>query len=399
MKVALITIGRFHHFHLARQLERHGCLHSVTTGYPRFKLRDEDGIPPEKIRTFPWLQAPYMARGRFHLDSKRISREWAWWAHRSLDWYAARHLQSADALIALSGSGALSGAMMRRSGRIYICDRGSSHIRYQDELLREEYDRWGFQFDGIDPRIVANEEEEYELATAITIPSEFVRKSFLTMGTTESKLARISYGARLDRFRSQGGPDPDKFSVLFVGQISLRKGFPYLLEAFQMLKHPRKELIVIGSMSREVASLLKGRDTTGVRVIGAVSNSDLPHYYSKASVAVLPSVEEGLAMVLGEAMACGCPVIATENTGAADLFTDGIEGYIVPIRDSGAIAEKLSLLAGNPELRDRLSEAGLKRVKQIGGWDAYGDEMVSLVTRLLSVEPLNNDAAPQEAVQ
>jgi glycosyltransferase involved in cell wall biosynthesis len=384
MQVALISIGRFHHFHLARQLERHGCLHSITTGYPRFKLHDEQGIPPEKIRTFPWLQAPYMARGRFHLNSKPLSREWAWWAHRTLDAYAARRLRNADALIALSNSGAISGALMRSSGRIFICDRGSSHIRYQHNILREEYERWGVAYEGMDPRAVANEEREYELASVVTVPSEFARKSFLEMGVPASKVAKVPYGARLDRFRPVAEPDPNKFSVLFVGQISLQKGFLYLLDAFLALKHPHKELVVIGSMSGEVATLLKTRDTTGMRVIGSVPNAELPEYYSRANVMVLSSIQEGFGMVLGEAMACGCPVIGSENTGAGDLFTDSREGYIVPIRDSAAIAEKLTLLAGDSELRNKLSDRALKRVKEIGGWDTYGDQMVLLLTRLLS---------------
>jgi glycosyltransferase involved in cell wall biosynthesis len=384
MQVALISIGRFHHFHLARQLERHGCLHSVITGYPRFKLRDETGIPAGKIKTYPWLQGPYMAHWRFPIGSNRLEREWAWWAHRTLDWYAAQNLDGADVLVALSNSGARCGAAMRDSNRVFVCDRGSSHIEFQDRILREEYRSWGFDFKGIDPRVIANEQREYELASLITVPSEFARQSFLTMGTSESKVAKIRYGARLDRFRPHGTPDRDKFSVLFVGEISLRKGFPYLLEAFQMLKHPRKELIVIGAMSREIASLLKGRDTTGMQVIGSVPNADLPHYYSKANVTVLPSVEEGFGMVLGEAMACGCPVIASENTGAADLFTNGVEGYIVPIRDSGAIAEKLTRLAGDPQLRDRLSERDRQLVKESGGWDTYGDQMVALLRGLLS---------------
>jgi starch synthase len=88
---------------------------------------------------------------------------------------------------------------------------------------------------------------------------------------------------------------------------------------------------------------------------------------------VLPSIEEGLALVQAQAMACGVPVIATENTGAADLFTDGMEGFIVPIRDAGAIREKLLTLYENPTMREQMGEAALARVRKIGGWNDYGE--------------------------
>lgn len=75
--VTQISIGRFHHFHLARQLERAGLLREIWTGYPRFKLKSEQAVPADRIRTFPWLQAPYMARGRFGMCfPARVDREW-----------------------------------------------------------------------------------------------------------------------------------------------------------------------------------------------------------------------------------------------------------------------------------------------------------------------------------
>jgi hypothetical protein len=132
MKVTQISIGRFHHFHLARQLEKHQLLASIYTGYPRFKLADEPGIPATKIHTFPWLQAPFMARGKVGLDrSSWLNHEWAWWAHETLDYYVASQLTTPSVLIALSGSGLHAGRKIQALGGIHICDRGSSHIRVQ----------------------------------------------------------------------------------------------------------------------------------------------------------------------------------------------------------------------------------------------------------------------------
>ena len=76
MLVTQVCIGRFHHFHLARQLEKHGLLNAIYTGYPRFKLFDENKIRADKIRAFPWLQAPYMAINKIGISQNNwLNRE------------------------------------------------------------------------------------------------------------------------------------------------------------------------------------------------------------------------------------------------------------------------------------------------------------------------------------
>jgi len=376
MKATQISIGRFHHFHLARQLEKHGLLAALYTGYPRFKLSDEPSIPPSKVKTFPWLQAPYMARGKVGLDRwPWLNREWAWHAHQTLDRYVASKIQDPTILIALSGSGLHAGRKAQAVGGIYICDRGSSHIRTQNQLLTDEYGRYGAQWCAIDARSIAKEESEYEQADWISIPSQFCYASFVEMGVPAAKLLKIPYGSRLERFYPEACSNsiPEEFRILFVGAAGPRKGFIDLLQAFERFRHPSKRLLLIGSLASEAQKLLAASDQSRITFLGSVDNASLRQYYSQASVFVLPSIEEGLAMVTGEAMACGCPVIASTNTGASELITDGIEGFIVPIRSPDVIADRLQQLADQPELRERMGQAALARVQALGGWDAYGD--------------------------
>ncbi len=383
MNVTQIAIGRFHHFHLARQLEKHGLLDNIYTGYPRFKLKDEQGIPHEKIKTFPWLQAPFMMLHGRGLDKfEWLSREWAWWAQETLDKHVSRRVKENSILVALSGSGLTAGKVVKKKGGRHICDRGSSHIRFQDQILKEEYARWKLPFYGVDSRSISKEEAEYEQADRITVPSEFVRKSFLNMGVSESKISKIPYGARLERFSKKGDPDESKFVVLWVGGVSIRKGFLYLLNAFQQLKHTNKELWVVGPVSSEIKQLLEGKQLEHVKFLGMVPNERLSDIYSTANVFVLPSLEEGLAMVQGEALACGCPIISSTNSGAEDLITDGKEGFIIPIRSELKILESLQKMVDEPTLRSRMSEAALQRVQQLGGWDEYGNRYANLVRSL-----------------
>ena len=377
LTINLICVGRFHHFHLARQLEKNDLLKEIWTGFPRFALKSEEGIPSKKIHTFPWLQAPYMGKGRFGIKvSDALDREWNWLSHTLLDRYASKRINPVDTLIALSGSGLKCGQVTKKNGGRYFCDRGSSHIRFQDNILRQEHELWKLPYTGIDPRMVAREEEEYELSDYVSVPSNFVADSFVKMGYPREKLFLNPYGARLERFYSVGEPTADEFTIIFVGQISLRKGFLYLLEAFNRLKHQRKQLKVIGSIAENIKPLLKKYDLTKVKFLGVVNNQQLIQHYNTSHVMVLPSIEEGLSMVIGEALACGCPVIASENTGASNFFTNGIEGFIIPPRSVDNLVNRLEELMDDEFLRQRMAIAAVSKVKSIGGWDAYGERWV-----------------------
>jgi glycosyltransferase involved in cell wall biosynthesis len=140
----------------------------------------------------------------------------------------------------------------------------------------------------------------------------------------------------------------------------------------------------VGPISSELESTLKRvRGQDQISFPGLVPQHQLKEIMSASHVMVLPSLEEGLALVQAQAMACGCPVIASTNTGAEDLFTEGREGFIVPIRDVVAIADRLQMLADNPDLRLHMSEAALRRVKSIGGWDQYGERMFQIFSESL----------------
>jgi alpha-maltose-1-phosphate synthase len=97
---------------------------------------------------------------------------------------------------------------------------------------------------------------------------------------------------------------------------------------------------------------------------------------------VLPSIEDGFGLVMAQAMACGCPVIASENSGGPDLISDGIDGFVVPIRSADSIANYLEQMAGDWPLAQRMREAALRKVLSFGGWGEYGQQYSDLLLRL-----------------
>lgn len=370
MDVSISTWGRFHMFHLARQLERFGMLQAIYSTYPKFKLKNEQGIPPEKIKTDPYLEV--LQLGMIRLGATRVADWLTTVKVEQHDRWLVRHLSACDCFIALSGSGYLAGPEMQRRGAKYICDRGSPHIRADIEIVRTEFARFGLTRSRNEQLHTAREEKEYEVADAIVVPSKFSASTYIESGVDPSKVRIVPYGANISRFRPEGRPPNDEFRVLFVGGIGLRKGIMDLFSAFAKLKHPNKRLILVGAVQPEMKTLLARVDLSHVEFAGLIPNAELRKTYSTSHVLVLPSVSEGLAMVMGEAMACGCPVIASTNTGASDLYTDGVEGYIVPPRNPSLLADKLQEFADSPALRQRMSEASLLTCQSLNGWDEYG---------------------------
>jgi len=388
MNIALTANGKFYMFDLARELHAQGALSCIYTSYPRFKLRDE-GLPPEKIRTHPLLHAPYMAFRSRDLLGSRVVRAWEWAAKNGFDSHVARRLpQMLDVLVGMSGSSLRTGRAAQAQGARYVCDRASVHIRTQDRILREEYDRWSMPFDGIDERIIEQEEAEYDQADAVAVPSHFVVRSFVEQGVPAHKVHRLPLGVDLSRYRPCGEPDPKRFDVLFVAGMLLQKGVPYLLQAYRRLQHPNKSLSFVGAPSPQLIEHLRriGVWTDEAQVLGFIPHAQLIERMSRSHVLVLPSVQEGLAAVQAQAMACGCPVIGTTHSGAEDIFDDGVEGWIVRSGDGDALAERLQWMADHPDERAAMGRLALERVRRLGGWRDYGTRAMALYRGLAQTQ-------------
>ena len=393
MRIVQTVFGVFHSFDLARELDRRGHLEHIYSTWPWQRLQRE-GLPRERVGTFPWIHAPEFLLGRYGLLPDWLADQTGYANALAFDEYTLRRIPECDALVAISGSALKTGRRVQQRGGVFVCDRGSSHQRYQEQLIAEEYRRWGVDRRVSDPRDTAREEAIYDQADRITVPSTFALESFVHMGVPREKLHRIPYGVRLDRFHPITESPKDVLEIVFVGGISLRKGFPYLLQAFDRVRHPNKRLRVVGAISSELRPVLASLPTANVEFLGLLPQPELPAILSSSHLFVLPSIEEGLALVQGQAMACGCPVLASTNTGAADLFTDGVEGFIVSIRDVDALTLRMQQVADDPALRQRLRDAALARVRHLGGWSDYGRQWEQLLAQATGSEPAAGDPPP-----
>jgi glycosyltransferase involved in cell wall biosynthesis len=246
----------------------------------------------------------------------------------------------------------------------------NTHIDNVAELLAGEHRRLGIRSAGfIHPRMRDRVRREIERATCIRAISELAKQSFVERGVPADKIGVVLPAVDLDHFRPVAKQD-DVFRVLAVLTIDPRKGAYYLLQAFEKAAIPNSELVIIGATgdrwSRRMLEQFTSR-LTNIRIQAAdVLKDPIEATYGQASVFVHPAIEDGFALAVGQALACGIPVITTPQTGASQLIEDGQNGYVLPCRDVDGLVDRLKLLAANQSLLARLSAAAPASVAHLG---------------------------------
>ena len=385
MKVAVAAGGRFHALHLAHQLECHGALAALFTA--SFRPSDKKYVT-SGVHGVLRLQLVEDLIMRFRLLKLIDKSRWYVWKDNWFDRWLARQISQlghVDIFVGWAHYILHSIPAIRSTGAKIVLESGSCHILEQEKLLCEEYAHFGLKSAPIHPRNRDKMLREYEQADYIMTPSRFVYDSFLRQGVPAAKLLQVPYGVDAARFYVPRAELAHKFRVLFVGQLSLQKGVSYLLDAWQSLNlpHSEAELVLVGNIDPALARLLaKKKLPVNIIFHGSVPQEALNEQYARASLFVLPSIQEGLAMVQAEAMAAGLPLLATTNTGAAELIDDGREGFIVPIRNAAALAEKIAWSFQHRDVCFAMGMRAQEKIKQFS-WDCYGDKIMQTYQRIL----------------
>ncbi|GAB3333777.1 hypothetical protein GCM10027299_41610 [Larkinella ripae] len=383
MKVVYTAPNRAHHYRYALAMFKADVLSSFISGLSRFSPFAKFDELGSKIHRADFLQTLYVASLKFGAPA-RISKYLAYWSKIEQDLACKKFIKSCDIFMFYNGSGLHSCRFAHNKGIITVVEAVNSHVQYQEDILQEEHRSLSLPWVPFNKKEKNRRIDEYKEADYILLPSEFVKNSFLELGFPEHKLLKVPYGfspfmnANTETASEEKSED---FTVLYVGSISVRKGLRYLLQAFEQLQHPRKKLIIVGPKTK-----LTGIDDLNippqVSFTGVLKGEALQKAYRSASVFCLPSIEEGLALVLGEALSYGLPIIATTNTGAADIISDGKEGFIVPIRDSNSIHEKLQFLADEKESYYTMKISAKEKSLQLNGWEETGQLLVSTLSQI-----------------
>ena len=207
----------------------------------------------------------------------------------------------------------------------------------------------------------------------------------IQLGITPAKIARIPDGVDPNYFTPLSG---DRSPViLFVGSLIQRKGVDYLIEAapkvFARNSDYRLVLIGEGPLDRELerrAQFLGVGDK--IELLGALSPDHVRDWMQRSKLLVLPSVEEGLGVVLLEALACGTPCIATNIGGIPDIIHDQV-GRLVPARDADALADSINSLLDNPEEWKQKSTTARTYIVENYAWERIAGQIADLYRRVV----------------
>ncbi|MCS6915675.1 MAG: glycosyltransferase family 4 protein, partial [Myxococcota bacterium] len=376
---------------LASLLAERGLVDRVIRYWPGFRV--DRGCPGQ----------PGLSPGREWRAYRRAAQLcWAIWRRLPLvggwetpraplcalfDELARRALGPCDLFVGWAQMSLRSLEAARRLGARTLLEHPMSHVDAWMDLYREEYARFGRARAGgyslIPQALVRRMRAEYQAAETISVLSSYARRTFLDAGVPPARILTLPLGVDADCFHP--GPERQgRWRVLYVGRLELVKGVQYLLEAVARLG-PDVELWLVGTLLPEMGRIVEiYAQRARLRLWGEVAPAQLPELYRQCDVFCLPTLNDAFGLVLLEAMASGLPVVATDRCAAPDLIADGVEGYLVPIRDSAALADRLDHLRRRREQARAMGARGRARVLAGFTWDHYAQRVLSAYASLLS---------------
>jgi starch synthase len=282
----------------------------------------------------------------------------------------------AGAVYAYEDGALLTFRRARRQGLRSIWDLPLPHYRTIEELLRAEAARWPQALTGPLPTEPpwkrARKDEELALATTVTVASAFTKQS-LEREKIGAPIVTVPYGFPVEAFEARERRPAGPFTVLSVGTHDLRKGTPYLLEAWRRAALPDAELHLVGPMRLGASFLEPHRGT--FRHWPHVPKSLLMRRYQAADLLAFPTLGDGFGLVIQEAMCCGTPVVTTTCGGGPECITDGVDGWLVPPRDIDALVDVMRAAAANRERTFEMGRRARERAEK-WTWRDAGDTLV-----------------------
>lgn len=197
----------------------------------------------------------------------------------------------------------------------------------------------------------------------------------------------IFNGINISEFQYQPEKvDTDHFRILCVSRLTQRKAIDYLIRAVANLKekHPDVvlELVGDGEQKSELENLARELKAEKYIVFtGLVKHEEVSAYFNRASVFVLPSLNEGMSNVMLEALACGLPIVATDTGGTKELVDDGRNGFIIKMKDAKDIEEKVERLIADQELRKKMAQESRKKAEEMS-WRKVADDYFNFYEKL-----------------
>jgi glycosyltransferase involved in cell wall biosynthesis len=286
-----------------------------------------------------------------------------------------RMIRGYDAMIGFDTSSRIIAERARKAGVPFFLELTTVHTAEKEkwlEYVKTRFPEWPSTILQKPADLVRSEEEEIELASAVSTAAGYVKQTYLKYIRTKKEIVVNPFGADLSEFHPKTRYD-QRAKFLFLGAFNAAKGIPVLLEAWKLVR-PDADLVLAGYGTWPS----RVEVPAGVTVVGRVQKNERERFFHSGDVLICPSLYEGFGIVQMEAAACGLSVISTHNTGGSEFLEEGKEGYLVEAGDVNALAEKISLLSENRDEREQMGRAAAAKVINFT-WDRYARQWLDTI--------------------
>jgi glycosyltransferase involved in cell wall biosynthesis len=335
-------------------------------------------MPAAVARPVPTKTCPTLAKGKFRIPFKLLGKYRAFRLH---DYLVARRLEKLAGqidVVHVWPCGALETIKTAKRLKIpTVLERPNAHTRFAYETVRAECQRIGVQLPPDDEYIfrtdvLAREEEEFRLTDYLLCPSDFSAKTFRDRGFPPEKIIKHTYGFDETACFPDTTTPRQKFTVIFVGVASVRKGLHLALDAWMQSPASRDGLFLIaGNIAPDYQRHLQ-HILADPSVAALGHRRDVPNLMRKADVLVLPSVEEGFGLVCAEAIGSGCVPLVSE--ACTDICKHMDNALIHPIGDVQSLRQHLTLLYEDRVLLQKLRDTCIRHRLDFT-WSAAGRKL------------------------
>lgn len=374
MKVSILVNGRFHFYDLARQLNILNHDVKLISTLPVKYIKQRTNLKSKNINSFLSLELLKRIVDKLKLGNIKFDifqkKLFAYFSFYNLD-------LSSDVIIFFAGNGWFSTKLrVVKDAFLIIADEGSAHPNTVNRLLDDEYSRIGHHRDSFS-RFTLDEEtnNQYQIADYVVVPSTFVKNSLITNGVAETKIFVNPYGVDTKIFFPSRTPVTcSKFRIMFCGLFSIQKGSHVFLDiASHFEKNSDFEFIHVGGIDREMRKILSRYTPSNFVHYEPVKQDELPNFYNMSDIFILPSIQDGFAMVVLQAMACGLPVICSKNSCGPDIIDHGDNGYLVDSNDFDSYIKYIELLYNNRNVLYESKDKIRNKVVNNFTWELYSE--------------------------
>jgi starch synthase len=384
MKVLLINHGTQHSFHLAKQLNDKKILFKFYTGFAYtersfysffhsflffLKRRLIIGVESDKLKTFPFLELFFLALLRIGIKSEFVLYI------KSLifqNLISNDVLLRADVIIGFDTCSWIISRRCKKLGKPFILEASIGHPVPKNKIFNEllyHFPDWGSGISLKKNYFIKYEEEEIENSSYISVPSSFVKSTYISMQVPDKKIVINPFGTNISHFipKNHGPLIDNKINFLFFGALNARKGLPLLLKVWEQCSNLNCQLIIAGYGKIPKNIVLP----SNVINAGSIHKADRIALFHNSDVFLFPSYFEGFALVLLEAAACGLPIISTDNAGAAEIVKNNVNGFIVNVGDELQLFNAIQFFINNPY---HISKMGIssRNIAEKFTWEKYG---------------------------